>query len=376
MEKGLIEYFLALVGLESESLNERLIMDRLKTDLSSLGFTVEEDNANLKTGGNAGNLYAWLPGNLEMEPLLFCAHVDTVRPGRNIKPQITEDKITSDHTTVLGSDDKSGVAQIIWGIKEYLQSNQQHPPLEILFTISEEIGLLGACFFDKTMLKSKLGFAFDSEDINEVMIAAPSQNIINITIYGKEAHAGVEPEKGINAIRVASEAISAIPLGRLDEETTSNIGIIEGGIATNIVPNKVVIKGEARSHDAVKLAQVTDKIVQTFEETAARHKLGEHSAKAEIDVHDEYHAFCLEPSHPAVKVVKAAMERLYISPHFVKGGGGSDANIFNAEGIAMPIIGTGMKNCHTVDEYILLKDLETGARLVQELIKVYTEGAF
>jgi len=374
MSKNLTEYFLELVKIDSESRNERAIADKIKSDLTLMGFQVSEDESNINTGGNAGNIYAYLPGKTNNEPILFCAHIDTVRPGNGIRPVKDNVKITSDGKTILGADDKSGVAQIMCGIENLIESGFSYPPIEILFTICEEIGLLGARFFDKSKLKAKIGYAFDSEEICEFMIGAPSQNTIMIKVFGKEAHAGVEPEKGINAIRVASEAIASIPIGRIDFETTANIGVISGGMATNIVPNLVEIKGEARSHNLDKLAQVTNDIISTFEKVAAKHKLDKAEAKVEIQVHNEYKAFFMDESHPVVKIAEKASTRIGLTPTFVKGGGGSDANIINAEGIAMIIVGTGMHGYHTVDEYIAINDLDKGAELVSELIKVYTEG--
>jgi len=373
MLQNVTEYFLELVKIDSESRTERAIADKLKADLISLGFAVEEDNCQIRTGGNAGNLYAFLSGKRDIEPLLFCAHIDTVKPGIGVKPVIIDDKIVSDKNTILGADDKSGVAEIIYGIKHLIETDYDLPPIEILFTVCEEIGLLGARFFDKSKLKAKIGYAFDSEDIGEFMIGAPSQNTIMIKVYGKEAHAGVEPEKGINAIRVASEAIAAIPMGRIDFETTANIGIINGGMATNIVPNLVEIKGEARSHNMNKLNQITDDIVSTFQRIAAKHKLDTAKALVEIEVKNEYKSFFMDESHSVVSIAKKATANLGVQSRFDKGGGGSDANIINAEGIKMIVAGTGMHGYHTVDENILVADLEKGVQLVAELIKVYSQ---
>jgi tripeptide aminopeptidase len=373
MPQNLTEYFLSLVEIDSESKNERAIVDKLKADLIKLGAQVTEDKVNLITGGNAGNLYAYIPGKTEKKPLLFCAHLDTVRPGNAIKPVWKDGKISSDGKTILGADDKSGVAEIIWGIKQTMISGIEYAPIEILFTVSEEIGLLGAKHFDKSQLKAELGFAFDSEDLGEFMIGAPSQNSIHIKVYGKEAHAGVEPEKGINAIRVAAEAIASIPIGRIDFETTANMGVISGGMATNIVPNLVEIHGEARSHNMDKLAQVTNDIVGCFNKAVARHKLDKIEARVEFDINTEYESFHMDEENQVVILAKTALQNLGIASKFIKSGGGSDANIINAEGIAMIVAGTGMHNYHTVDENISISDLEKGAALVYELIKVYSE---
>ena len=373
MQQNLTDYFLSLIQIDSESKNERAIVDKLTADLKELGFTVTEDKTHLITGGNAGNLYAYLPGKIDKKPLLFCAHLDTVRPGNLIKPIIKDGKICSDGTTILGADDKSGVAEIIWGIKQIIASGVDYAPIEILFTISEEIGLLGAKHFDKSLLKAEIGYAFDSEDLGEFMIGAPSQNSISIKVYGKEAHAGVEPEKGINALRVAAEALASIPNGRIDFETTTNMGVISGGMATNIVPNLIEIHGEARSHNMDKLAQVTNDIVNGFNQVVARHKLDNYSARVEFDINTEYKSFFMDEEHLVVKIAKTALQNLGIAPQFIKSGGGSDANIINAEGIAMIVAGTGMHNYHTVDENVLVSDLESGAKLVQELVKVYSK---
>jgi len=373
MQQSLTEYFLSLIGIDSESKNERAIVDKLKTDLIELGAKVTEDKVNLITGGNAGNVYAYLPGKIDKKPLLFCAHLDTVRPGNGIKPILLDNKISSDGKTILGADDKSGVAEIIWGIKQIIASGVDYAPIEILFTISEEIGLLGAKHFDKSIIKAEIGYAFDSEDLGEFMIGAPSQNSIYIKVYGKEAHAGVEPEKGINAIRIAAEAIASIPIGRIDFETTANMGVIQGGMATNIVPNLVEIHGEARSHNMNKLAQVTNDIINGFKHAVSKHKLDKYEARVEFDINTEYKSFYLDESNQVVKLAKTALKNLNIPAKFIKSGGGSDANIINAEGIAMIVAGTGMHNYHTVDENISVADLESGAKLVCELIRVYSE---
>ncbi len=371
MKSNIIEYFMDLVAIDSESRNEKAVAMQLQKDLEELGFTTQFDQANEKTGGNVGNLYAFLSGKSDKTPLLFCAHMDTVQPGNGIKPQIKGDYIVSDGTTVLGSDDKSGVAQIIFGIKELLAEGKELPPLEVVFTISEEIGLLGAKYLDPALLKSKIGFALDSHKVGQFMVGAPSQNSIKIKVYGKEAHAGVAPEKGINAIRVAAEAIAAMPLGRIDFETTCNIGIIKGGLATNIVPNMVEIKGEARSHNPEKLDKVTRQMIEAFETTAAMYKQGEFQARVEVEVINEYQSFFLGEEEEIVKLATKATRDLGLVPETVKGGGGSDANIFNGKGFKIIVAGTGMDKVHTVEEQISIKELELGKELVRSIIINY-----
>lgn len=373
MESDIQSYFYRLVKIDSESLDERRIIDALKEDLTALGAELFEDQTHLKTGGNAGNLFARIAGKIDKKPIILCAHVDTVIPGKGINPVLVDGKICSDGTTILGSDDKSGVAQIIMGIKQIIDENLDHPPLELLFTISEEIGLLGAKNFDKTLIQATFGYAFDAQNIGDLFIAAPSQNSIKIDIRGKEAHAGVEPEKGINAIKVAAEAIAAMPMGRIDHETTVNIGRITGGMATNIVPNRVEIRGEARSHNEHKLAQVCQDIRLALETTVARYQFPADSASFHMEQISEYKAFHVEEDTEPVKLAKKVLQGMNYTVNMVVGGGGSDANIINAAGIPMIIVGTGMKRYHTVDEYIEVSDLIAGKDFVYNLIKEYSK---
>lgn len=372
MNPDVVKYFLELIAIDSESKDERAMADRLIADLSALGASVSEDDTHLKTGGNAGNLYALIPGHLDKPPLLFCAHLDTVKPGKGIKASITEGRIHSDGTTVLGGDDKSGVAEILLGIKAIRESGIKHAPIEVLLTVSEEIGLLGAKHFDKSRLKSALGYALDSHRVGDLVVGAPAQNSIRITIIGKEAHAGVEPEKGINAIRIAAEAIAAMPMGRIDFETTCNMGVISGGSATNIVPNQVEIRGEARSHSVLKLDQVCADIRHAVESTVQRHHYDFGAASFHWDMQTEYAAFAIRDTEPVVQLALDALKEIGISPKVTVGGGGSDANIINATGLPMVICGTGMNKVHTVAEDLEAEELRRGADFVAALIRKYS----
>jgi|SRR5690554_5205325 len=371
MEKTLIDYFISLVKIDSESRQEKDLALKLKADLEELGATVKFDNANEKTGGNIGNLIASFPGNANSEPLLLCAHMDTVVPGKGIKPVISDGVIKTDGTTILGADDKSGIAQIIWGIKELLDNNEHLPPIEILFTISEEIGLLGAKNCDYSLLTAKQGYAFDSHEVGSIMNGAPSQNNINITVHGKKAHAGVEPEKGLNAINIAAEAIVKSPLGRIDPETTSNLGIISGGAATNIVPDLVEIKGEARSHNEETLKKVTTEICESFRKTTTQYSINGYQASAECHVNKSYSTFFVDNNEPLVTIARQTSQNLKLPDVVHRGGGGSDANILNQHGIKTVVIGTGMENVHTLQEFISISSLENGALWVKELLRLY-----
>jgi tripeptide aminopeptidase len=374
MEKTLIDYFLRLVQIDSESKDERDIALSLKADLEELGFSVVFDKANEKTGGTIGNLIASLPGKVDSKPLLLCAHLDTVTPGKGVKPVIEGDLIKSDGTTILGSDDKSGIAQIVWAIKEIIENDEPHPPVELLFTISEEIGLLGAKYCDYSLLKAKNCYTLDTHEIGAVMNGAPSQNNLLFIVHGKKAHAGVEPEKGLNAIRVAAEALSAIPLGRIDRETTCNIGVISGGTARNVVPDAVRIKGEVRSHNEEKLQEVTSQICDTMEKVVTSHRVNGYQAKVEVTVDKSYSAFLVPEEEMIVQIARKASQQLSLPDKVYRGGGGSDANIFNLHGIKTVVIGTGMDAVHTLEENISISALEKGMNWVKEILRLYTQA--
>jgi len=374
MKETVVDYFVSLITIDSESKNEKAVASKIAEDMRLLGADVKFDEAHEKTGGNIGNLYGYFHGNNNKKPILFCAHMDTVVPGNGIKPQIKDDRIVTDGTTILGSDDKSGIAEIIWAIKELKESGKDHAPVEVLFTISEEIGLLGAKYFDLADIKSEFGYALDSHKIGEVIIGAPSQNSMNFTIHGKESHAGATPEFGVSAIQIAAEAISKMKLGRIDDETTCNIGIIKGGTATNIIPKEVILEAEARSHSTEKLDKITQEIEQTLKETVAKYKLGEFQASLDIDIVKEYPAFIMKEDDPCIQLARKATENLELPFTCGVSGGGSDANIFNSKGLKMAVVGSGMEEVHTVNEYIKLSDLENGTKWVKEVIREYSKG--
>jgi len=372
MEKTVIDYFINLIQIDSEAKFEKATAEKLVKDLEELGAIVKFDNAHEKTGGNVGNLYAYFPGKIEKKPILFCAHMDTVKPGNGIKPQIKDGRIITDGTTILGADDKSGIAEIFWAIKELRETGEDTAPVEALFTISEEIGLLGAKYLDYSMIKSEIGYALDTHKVGEISIAAPAANRIKYIVRGKKAHAGAAPEKGINAIRIASEAIAAMPMGRIDAETTCNVGSISGGDATNIVPNEVLIKAEVRSHNPQKLQEITDKMTGALQDAAARYEIGDFKASVEIDLNHEYQSFRLSEDDEVVQLARKASENLGLPYKGEISGGGSDVNVFNQNGLKMAVAGTGMDKVHTVNECIEISELENGVKWVKEIIRLHS----
>src|SRR5918998_831904 len=265
---------LEFVQIDSHSRKERDIAERIKKHCEEMGAEVEIDDAGEKVGGNSGNVIARFKGTIpDAEPIMMSAHMDTVVPGEGVKPIIDGDIIRTDGTTVLGGDDKSGCAVIIETIRCLKEQNIPHTDIEAVFSICEEVGLLGAKHLDVSRIRSRYGIVFDSDDPGFLFTRGPSSNHLEIKVHGLESHAGVAPEQGISAIKIAAEAIAKMKLGRIDDETTANIGVIHGGEATNIITNFVYLKGEARSLDEDKLNKQTEHMIKTLEEAASKYEV-------------------------------------------------------------------------------------------------------
>ncbi len=370
-EKRLIESFMELVKIDSVSREEKKIADFLVKKLKDLGLEVIVDQAGEKVKSNSGNIIARLRGNKDkVSPIMFSAHMDTVVPGKNINPLCDREKIVSDGKTILGADDKAAIAALLEALYIIKEKNISHGDIEIVFSICEEIGLHGAKNLDLSQLKSKIGFILDAGgEVGGITTSAPSQNSIEFIIRGKASHAGAEPEKGINAIQVAGHILSRMKLGRIDEETTTNIGIISGGSATNIVPDKVILKGEARSRNEEKLDKCTGELKKTIEDTAKEFK-----AKTEIKINKEYDCYNLSSDDRIVKIAIKAAKKIGLSSSFHASGGGSDANVYNKKGLSSVALAVGMEKVHTVDEYILVKNLKNTAKYVLSIINTITSG--
>ena len=354
-----------LVQLDSHSGQERRVADFIKSKLVAMGLTPWEDDAGKAVGGDAGNVLVKLPATGAGPVMLLCAHMDTVEPGCGVRPQVRDGVVRAAGDTVLGADDKAGVVAILEALRWVLEQNQPHGGLEVVFTIWEENGLLGAKNLDYTALEAKMGFVLDSNGSPGAIVTnAPSHAKIRATIRGRSAHAGLCPEAGVSAIQIAAHAIAGMELGRIDEETTCNIGIISGGKATNIVPDLVVLEGEARSRDAAKWARQTREICRAIEEAAAKF-----AGQAELQVATEYHEFNLDATTLPVRVAREAAQALGLPFSVNKTGGGSDANVFNRKGIPTVVLGIGMKQVHTTEEYISVADLLNNVRYLFSIIQ-------
>jgi tripeptide aminopeptidase len=309
--------------------------------------------------GETGNLVAHVPGTADAPPILLCAHMDTVEPGEGVSPVEDGDVIRSDGTTVLGGDDKSGVAIVCECVRACREHGLRHPPIDVVFTICEEVGLLGATHLDVGLVRARRGLVFDSDAPGVVFTRAPGANHIDVVVHGRAAHAGMAPERGVNAIRVAAEAIAAMRYGRLDPETTASIGVIEGGRATNIVPDRVHVRCEARSHDPARLTAQTEHMRRCFEEAAARHA----GARVEVKVTSPYQPMVVADDTPIMKLVAAAAERAGRPITSAAMGGGCDANVLNRRGLQVVNLGTGMREIHTTSEWLSVSDLVAAAEV-------------
>ncbi|MDH3875148.1 MAG: M20/M25/M40 family metallo-hydrolase [Desulfobacteraceae bacterium] len=372
----LAETFKFLVQIDSVSKEEGVIANEIKKKLESMGAETFVDIAGDKIGGNSGNLIAKFQGNTQAPPLLLNAHMDTVEPGRGVTAVLENGTFTSDGTTILGADDKSAIAILLETLNILKENDLPHGPLELVFTVCEEIGLQGAKHLDLSAVTATYGFALDATDTEGIVTRAPSANHLEFTIHGKDAHAGAAPEKGINAISLASKAISKLELGRIDKETTCNIGIIEGGIATNIVPNLVKVKGEVRSHDEEKLNKITNDIVFSFNEVIENYKKmnpDDELPRVEINIKKDFPRTHIPDDHPVVKLATRAAENLGRKMKTKTTGGGADANIFFEKGIFTGVLGTGMRDMHTVRESVKLDDMVRTAELLLEIIRLHSE---
>ncbi|HEX6438455.1 MAG TPA: M20/M25/M40 family metallo-hydrolase [Candidatus Binatia bacterium] len=364
-----------LIKIDSLSRKEYDVAMRLKREMEDLGAQVSIDDAGEKVGGNVGNLIAHFTGTApEAMPILLSAHMDTVVPGEGIVPILDGDILRTDGRTVLGGDDKSGVAIICEVLRVIRENGFPCSDVDVVFTICEEAGLIGAKCLDVNRLRARTGLVLDSDSVGFLFTKAPAANRMEFRIHGLEAHAGVCPEKGVNAIKVAADGIAQMSLGRIDHETTANIGVIEGGMAVNIVPNSVILKGEARSHSQEKLEHQTEQMLRCLQDAAARHILevggAQFTATVEAKIERDYDRMDVSDRAPIVQLVRAAAKNLRVDVKTLATGGGCDANVLNQKGLEVANLSTGMREIHTVKEWLDLKDLNLSAQMVLEVVRL------
>ena len=364
----IINTFCDLVRVDSIAGKERQMADKIKEKLKALGYDPYEDNAGETIGGNAGNVIVKIPGSKQAAPLLFMAHMDTVEPGRGKTPVIDGDLIKSDGTTVLGGDDLAGAACILEAVTVLAERNIPHGDVYAVFTIAEEGGLFGARALDVSAIPAKFAYVLDDEGpIGTAAVKAPYYNRLRFVVRGRSAHAGLCPENGINAIRVAAAAIAELPfMGRIDRESTCNIGTIKGGLARNIVPDEVVVDGEVRSLDDEKLKLFTGRLADSFQKTVERE-----GGTVETEVETMYGGYSISEDHPILQLLQKAASRLDIPVNLHSTGGGSDTNIINGKGIPTVDISVGMSNVHSTAEQIAISDMVKACGLVIEIIRTH-----
>lgn len=349
----LLRTFLDLAALDSPSFRERAAADYVAQKLEDAGISFYEDGAAAAINGDTGNLIARLPGNLPGPSLLLAAHLDTVEPSRGVKPVLKDGYVVSAGDTVLGADDKAGVAVMLELMLRLVADNLPHPDVTAIFTVAEEVGLVGAQALDYKAWRADLGFILDEGGpVGRITVQAPYQDHFSCEFSGRAAHAGIEPEAGRSAVIAAADAIGRMKLGRLDDETTANIGLIEGGTAINIVPAHAKITGEARSHSLDKLAA---QIKHMEDGCVAAARAG--GVKQKTVIRRLYDGFNLPADHPAVTRAVRAIRAAGYEPVLGKSGGGSDTNVFNARGIPAVNIGVGYERVHTTDERLPLEAL-------------------
>lgn len=364
-QQRLVDTFIELVKIDSESGNEREIANHLKTLYSELGFEVTEDDTQSKTGFGAGNLIMKLKGTIDQETILLSCHMDTVTPGNGINPIVTDNVIHTDGSTILGADDKAGIAAMIEAIRTINEEHIPHGDIEVVISVGEESHLIGASVLDGSKLNAKLGYALDAgSKVGTIVNQAPSNATLNIEITGVTAHAGVAPENGVSAINIASRAISNMKLGRIDAETTANIGTIEGGSRTNIVAEKCYIVAEARSLVDSKMEAQVAHMKETIFTAAA--ELG---GKADVEVKVNYPSFNVDKSSKVIEIASQAAERVGRTPEVVPNGGGSDANFIN-KFVPTVVLAVGYQDIHTVNEKMPIDELNKLTEQVIEIIKL------
>jgi tripeptide aminopeptidase len=366
----LLNEFLQLVQVDSETKFEAEIAAVLKQKFTELGVDVFEDDTMSITGHGAGNLVCTLKGTKEgVDPIYFTCHMDTVVPGKGIKPSIKDGYVVTDGTTILGADDKAGIAVMIETVRVLKEQNLPHGTIQFIITVGEESGLVGAKALNRSLVKANYGYALDSDGlVGNIIVAAPTQAKITAVIHGKTAHAGVAPEKGVSAITIAAKAVSRMPLGRIDKETTANIGRFEGGQQTNIVADRVDIIAEARSLVPEKMEAQVQKMKEAFETVAK-----EMGGSADVDVQVMYPGFKFAAGDHVVEVARKAAAKIGRSCELLHSGGGSDANVIAGFGIPTVNLAVGYEEIHTTNERMSVEELGKLAEMVLAIVEEVSE---
>jgi tripeptide aminopeptidase len=368
----LVDLFLELCAMPSPSGHERAVTDRVTAVLTGLGLEWDEDDAASRLDGDAGNVYCRIPStNGEGgTPIFLCAHTDTVPPEGAIEPVVGEDGVVRNAAgTILGSDNKAAVVVMLEAVRRMLEEGRRHAGIELVFTPQEEVSLRGADAFDHTRLQATTGYVYDQgAPIGEIVLGSPHARLLDFRFHGTAAHAGMYPEDGRSAIAAAARAIADFRLGRVDEETSANVGVITGGTARNVVPERCSFTAEVRSHDERKAVALAREMVESAAFAASLV-----DCEVESEVRPSFPGYRFRESDPAVRLAATALERVGYTPSYALSGGGADANVFNARGLQCVNLANGMTDIHTPDERISVADLEGMVEVTLALIDVAGE---
>jgi len=367
----LVTLFTELAAIPSPPGEERAAADRVSAHVRELGLGLDEDGAGAEIGGTAGNLLARLEPTAAGEPLFLCAHLDTVPPEGAIEPVVDDGVVRNAAGTILGADNKAAIAVMLEAARRVLAERRPHAGIELLFTPKEEVGLKGAFAFDSSRLHARVGYVYDqAAPIGDVVLGAPHACVVNARFHGRAAHAGMYPEEGRSAIAAAARAIADLRLGRVDEETTANVGLIQGGTAQNIVPEWCTVDAEARSHDERKLADLVQEMLDAFTFAASVS-----DCEVETSVRRSYRGYRFRRDDLAVRLAATALERSGFEPAYGLSGGAADANVFNERGLQCVNLANGMTDIHTPDERIAVADLEAMVDVTLALVDAARDGA-
>lgn len=368
----LVDLFLELCAIPSPPGEERLVADRVTAELDRLGLAWEEDDAAERLGSTTGNLVCRLPGAVEEGvPILLCAHLDTVPLDGALEPVLEDGVVRNAGGTILGADNKSAVVAMLEAARRVVKEGRRHAGIELVFTPKEEIGLLGAIELDVGSLEARVGYVYDqAAPIGEVILGAPSAQELALRFHGRPAHAGMYPEEGRSAILAASRAIVDMPLGRIDELTSANVGLVRGGTARNIVPEWCELEAEVRSHDFDRVGEVVQQIVD-----AASFAAAVSDCTLETRIEQKYRGYRHRSDDLAVRLACDALARTGIEPRLTLSGGAADANVFTNRGLPCVNLSNGMVDIHTPDERIAARDLERMVDVTLALIDGAAAGA-
>jgi tripeptide aminopeptidase len=361
----LLELFLELCAIPSPSGQERAVADRVGAYLTELDIRWDEDSSAAELGGTAGTILGRLPATAKGLPIFLCAHTDTVPPEAPIEPVVGEDGVVRNAGgTILGSDNKAAVVVLLAAARRIREENRQHAGIELVFTPQEEVSLRGAAAFDQTRLVAQTGFVYDQgAAIGEIVLGSPHARILDFRFHGRAAHAGMFPEEGRSAVAAAARAIADFRLGRIDEETSANVGVISGGTARNVVPEWCSFQAEVRSHDERKATELVREMLETAAFAASLA-----DCEVESEVRPSFPGYRFRESDHVVRLAAEALSACGFQPTYALSGGGADANVFNARGLSCLNLANGMMEIHTPEEHIAVADLESMVEVTLALV--------